>query len=90
MYLGALASVQCPGIPALPRQGPEGIIERSASYGKLEQLFFGFSNRATGGPVKKQGIYRWLVDAITQAYSSLGLQCPIGVRANSTRGIASS
>ncbi len=27
---------------------------------------------------------------ITLAYSSLGLQCPIGVRAHSTRGIASS
>ncbi len=65
MYLGALASVQCPGIPALPRQGPEGIIERSASYGKSEQLFYGFGNHATGGPVTKQGISRWLVDAIT-------------------------
>ncbi len=30
------------------------------------------------------------VTPITQAYSSLGLQCPIGVRVNSTRGIASS
>ncbi len=30
------------------------------------------------------------MDAITLAYSSLGLQCPIGVRAHSTRGIASS
>ncbi len=64
MYLGALASVQCPGIPALPRQGPEGIIERSASYGKSEQFFFGFGNRATGGPVTKQGISRCLVNAI--------------------------
>ncbi len=63
MYLGALASVQCPGIPALPRQGPEGIIERSASYRKSEQLFFGFGNHATGGPIIKQGISRWLVDA---------------------------
>ncbi len=30
------------------------------------------------------------MDAITLAYSSLGLQCPIGIRAHSTRGIASS
>ncbi len=30
------------------------------------------------------------MDAITLAYSSSGLQCPIGVRAHSTRGIASS
>ncbi len=65
-------------------------IERSASYRKSEQLFVGFGNRAKGGPVTKQRISRWLVDAITLAYSSLGLQCPIRVRAHSTRGIASS
>ncbi len=65
-------------------------IERSASYRKSEQLFVGFGNRAKGGPVTKQRSFRWLVDAITLAYSSSGLQCPIGVRAHSTRGIASS
>ncbi len=65
-------------------------IELSASYRKSEQLFVGFGNRAKGGPVTKQIIFRWLVGAITLAYSSSGLQCPIGVRAHSTRGIASS
>ncbi len=38
----------------------------------------------------KQRIYRWLVDAIVLAWSSLGLQSPIGVRAHSTRVVASS
>ncbi len=65
-------------------------IECSASYRKSEQLFVGFGNHAKGGPVMKQKISRWLVDAITLVYSSLGLQCPIGVRAHSTRGITSS
>ncbi len=65
-------------------------IEHSASYRKSEQLYVGFGNRAKGGPVTKPRISRWLVDAITLAYSSSGLQCPIGVRAHSTRGIASS
>ncbi len=65
-------------------------IERSASYRKSEQLFFGFGNYAKGSPVTKQRIFRWLVDAITLAYSFLCLHCPIGVRAHSTRGIASS
>ncbi len=65
-------------------------IERSASYRKSEQLFVGFGNRAKGGPVTKQIISRWLVDAISLAYSSVGSRCPIGVRAHSTRGIASS
>ncbi len=58
-------------------------IEHSASYRKSEQLFVSFGNRAKGGPITMQGISRWLVDAITLAYSSLGLQCPIGVRAHS-------
>ncbi len=65
-------------------------IEHSALYRTSERHFVGFCNRAKGGPVMKQGISKWLVDAITLAYSSLGLQCPIGVRAHSTRGIASS
>ncbi len=33
---------------------------------------------------------RWIIDVITLAYSSLGQQCPMGVKAHSTRGIASS
>ncbi len=43
-----------------------------------------------GHPVTKQRLSKWIVDAVMLAYSSLGLQCPIGVRAHSTRGIASS
>ncbi len=62
-------------------------IEHSALYRNSEQLFVGFGNRAKGGPVMKQRISRWLVDAITLAYSSSGLQCPIRVRSHSTRGI---
>ncbi len=42
-------------------------IERSALYRKSEQLFVGFGNHAKGGPVMKQRISRWLVDAITLA-----------------------
>ncbi|KAL0201208.1 hypothetical protein M9458_004395, partial [Cirrhinus mrigala] len=43
-----------------------------------------------GHPVTKQRLSRWIVHAIMLAYSSLGLQCPVGVRAHSTRGMASS
>ncbi len=60
------------------------------SYRRSEQLFVSFGNHVKGRPVTKKTISRWLVDAITLAYSSLGLQCPIGVRAHSTIGIASS
>ncbi len=40
--------------------------------------------------ILKQRLSRWIVDTDTLAYSSLCLQCPISVRAHSTRGIASS
>ncbi len=91
----ALASVKRvgdgqPGAPALPRQGPENIHWAFCLVQKVRTAFFGFGNWAKDGPVTKQRISRWLVDAITLAYSSSGLQCPIGVRAHSTRSITSS
>ncbi len=64
--------------------------ERSAPFRHTEQLFVSFGNRTKGHPVTKQRFSKWIVDAVMLAYSSLGLQCPIGVRAHSTRGIASS
>ncbi len=64
--------------------------ERSAPFRRTVQLFVSFGNRAKGHPVTKQRLSKWIVDAVMLAYSSLGLQCPIGVRAHSTRGIASS
>ncbi len=64
--------------------------ERSAPFRHAEQLFVSFGNRAKGHPVTKQRLSKWIVDAVMLAYSSLGLQCPIGVRAHSTRGISSS
>ncbi len=64
--------------------------ERSAPFRRTEQLFVGFGNHAKGHPVTKQRLSKWIVDAVMLAYSSLGLQCPIGVWAHSTRGIASS
>ncbi len=54
-----------------------------------EQLFVCFGGRTKGSLVTKQRLSRWIVDAIKLAYS-LGQQCPMRVRAHSTRGIASS
>ncbi|KAL0148359.1 hypothetical protein M9458_056339, partial [Cirrhinus mrigala] len=53
-----------------------------------EQLFVCFGGRNKAHPVTKQRLSRCIVDIITLAYSSLGLQCPIGVCAHSTRGMA--
>ena len=65
-------------------------LERSASFRQSEQLFVCFGGRSKGLPVTKTTLSRWIVDAIALAYTSLGLSCPIGVRAHSTRGVASS
>lgn len=65
-------------------------IERSAPFKQSEQHFVCFSGQAKGLPVTKQRLSRLIVDAISVAYSYLGLQCPIGVRAHSSRGVASS
>ncbi len=54
-------------------------IERSARFRQSEQLFVCFGGHTKGHPVTKQRLSRWIVDAITLAYSSLCLQCPIGV-----------
>ncbi len=63
-------------------------LERSASFKQLEQLIVCFSDCTKGHPVTKQRLSRWIVDTIMLAYSSLGLHCPIGVQAHSTRGLS--
>ncbi len=57
-------------------------IERSAPFRQSEQLFLCF--------VTRQRLSRWIIGAIMLAYSSLGQKGPMGVRAHSTRGMASS
>ncbi len=64
--------------------------EHSSLFRQSEQLFVCFGGRSKGLPVMKQRISRWIVEAIALAYASEGLQCPIGVRAHSTRGMVSS
>ncbi len=65
-------------------------LERSSLFMQSDQLFVCFGNHTKGHPVTKHRLSRWIVDAIMLAYLSLGLHCPIGVRAHSTRGVASS
>ncbi len=50
----------------------------SATFRQLKQDFV------------QQRLSRWIIDAITLLYSSVGQQCPVAVRAHSTRGITSS
>lgn len=62
-------------------------IECSAPFRQSEQLFVCFGSCTKGSPVTKQRLSKWIIEAISLAYSSLGLPCPTGVRAHSTRGV---
>lgn len=55
-----------------------------------EQHFVCFGGHTKRLPVMKQKLSHWIVDTIGLTYASLGLQCPISVRAHSTRQMASS
>ncbi|XDV14461.1 hypothetical protein PO909_014706 [Leuciscus waleckii] len=78
------ASLLCP-VRAL-----RAYVSRSSVFRQTEQLFVSFSGHSKGLAASKQSLSRWIVDAIVLAYASKGMQCPLGVRAHSTRGMASS
>ena len=64
-------------------------------YMRVGQLLFGklFVSWATphrGKPLSRQRLSHWIVEAISLAYESRGLQPPHGLRAHSTRGMATS
>ena len=65
-------------------------ITRSAAFRLSEQLFVSFGGHTKGLAASKQTLSRWIVDAVATAYASKDLQCPLGIRAHSTRGVASS
>ncbi len=55
-----------------------------------EQLFVCHGGQQKGKAVSKQRLAHWIVEAVTLAYQSQGEPCPLGVRAHSTRSVASS
>ncbi|XP_056614726.1 TBC1 domain family member 20 isoform X1 [Triplophysa dalaica] len=65
-------------------------IDRTAGFRQSEQLFVCYGGGTKGRAVSKQRLSHWVVDAITLAYESQGQNCPFGIRAHSTRAIASS
>ncbi len=65
-------------------------INRSASFRQSDQLFVCYGGCARGRAVSKQRLSHWIVDAITAAYTSQGLECPLHISGHSTRAIASS
>ncbi|KAL0187569.1 hypothetical protein M9458_014668, partial [Cirrhinus mrigala] len=65
-------------------------VDRTRSFRCSEQLFVCFGGQQKGNAVSKQRLAHWVVDAISLAYESQGEPCPLGVRAHSTRSVASS
>ena len=73
-----------------PVRALQAYIHRSSQWRKSEQLFvcYGGSNR--GAAATKQTMSHWVRDAIALAYEARGQASPRGLRAHSTRGVASS
>ncbi|XP_016416708.1 uncharacterized protein LOC107746890 [Sinocyclocheilus rhinocerous] len=65
-------------------------VDRTAQWLGSDQLFVCFGGKSRGSAVTKQRMSHWIVEAISLAYEVRGLTSPLGVRAHSTRAVASS
>ncbi len=65
-------------------------VTRTRSIRSSEQLFVCHGGQQKGKAVSKQRLAHWIVEAVALAYQSQGDPCPLGVRAHSTRSVASS
>ncbi|KAI2668135.1 Tyrosine recombinase slr0733 [Labeo rohita] len=65
-------------------------VDRTLHFRRTEQLFVCFGGQQKGNAVSKQRLAHWVVDAISLSYQNKGEPCPLGVRAHSTRSVASS
>ncbi len=65
-------------------------VTRTRSVRSSEQLFVCHGGQQKGKAVSKQRLAHWIVEAVALACQSQGEPCPLGVRAYSTRSVASS
>ncbi len=65
-------------------------VTRTRSVRSSEQLFVCHGGQQKGKAVSKQRLAHWIGEAVALAYQSQGEPCPLGVRAHSTRSVASS
>ncbi|XP_057206214.1 uncharacterized protein LOC130564268, partial [Triplophysa rosa] len=65
-------------------------MDRTKTFRKSDQLFISWAPPHTGNPISKQRLSHWLVEAISMAYESMGVQPPGGLRAHFNRGMAAS
>jgi hypothetical protein len=73
-----------------PVRALRAYLDRTSSFRKSDQLFISWGPPHSGNPISKQRLSHWLVEAISLAYESKGVQPPEGIRAHSTRGMAAS
>ncbi|XP_067290316.1 uncharacterized protein [Pseudorasbora parva] len=65
-------------------------MERTAGFRKNDQLFVSWATPHKGKPLSRQRLSHWIVEAISIAYECRGSLPPEGLRAHSTRGMATS
>ncbi len=65
-------------------------VDRTQSIRSSEQLFVCHGGQQKGKTVSKQRLAHCRVEAVALAYQSQGEPCPLGLRAHSTRSVASS
>ncbi len=65
-------------------------VDRTQSFRTSDQLFVCYGGQQKGKAVSKQRLAHWIVDAIVLAYQSQDVPCTFGLRAHSTRSVASS
>ncbi|XP_058483844.1 uncharacterized protein LOC131459867 [Solea solea] len=65
-------------------------VDRTKGFRKSNQLFVSWAPSHRGRAPTRQRLSHWVVQAIILAHESRGLQPPDGLRAHSTRGIATS
>ncbi len=60
-------------------------VDRTLSFRTSEQLFVCYGGQQKGKDVSKQRMAHWTVDAVTLAFETQGVPCPLRLRAHSTR-----
>ncbi|XP_063050161.1 uncharacterized protein LOC134444913 [Engraulis encrasicolus] len=65
-------------------------IQRTAEFRRHDQLFVAWATHHRGLPLSRQRLSHWILEAISAAYQSKGSLPPEGMRAHSTRGMATS
>ena len=65
-------------------------VNRTASFRGTDQLFVSWATPHKGKPLSRQRLSHWIVEAIVLAYRCRGMQPPVGLKAHSTRSMATS